>query len=139
MGSRTILLVDDNPNDIFLAVRALRKADFKNVIVRNHGKEALEFLHSTSDGNNDSKAAPEILIVDINMPIMNGMELIRALRADPLLGQLPVIVLSSSFNPKDQNTCKELGVHTYLIKPTSPNDFKSAIAELDLPPLSKEA
>lgn len=132
--SLTILLVDDHPDDVFLTVRALKKANMHNVIIRNHGRDALDFLRGRSDEDNDPDARfPDLILVDINMPVMNGLEMIEELKSDSGHKSIPVIVLSSSFNPKDHDACRALGVDAYLTKPCEANDFARVVESLAIP------
>ncbi len=127
-GWQKILLVDDQPDDLFLTMRALKLASFSKVTVMHNGQEALAFLRNSSGGENDSREAlPDLVIVDINMPVMNGVEMIKEMRKDPELSHVRVIVLSSSTNPRDKEQCLAMGVTGYLTKPPLPADLKRVI------------
>jgi two-component system response regulator len=131
---KTILLVEDQPDDVFLTLRALRMGNLHRIIVKHHGQEALDFLRNAYGENSDAeKIYPDMIILDINMPIMNGIEMLREMRADPLLEKLPVVVLSSSSNPRDLDECRELGVIAYISKPPEKKDIVEILRLLDAP------
>lgn|GEM_PF-632855 len=132
MSDVTVLLVEDHPDDEFLALRALHKARINRVIVKHEGYEALDYLRSTSGGSSSKGTSPpELIIIDINMPMMNGVEMLREIRADPTLKGLPVAVLTSSANPRDVEKCMELGICAYLTKPAEPEDIAHLLSMLD--------
>jgi len=134
MSGRTVLLVEDHPDDEFLALRALRKARIDRVIVKREGCEALNFLRGISeDSSNGEMPPPELVIIDINMPMMNGVEMLREMRADPRLKELPVAILTSSLNPRDIEDCMELGICAYLSKPVEPAEIVHMLSVLDSP------
>ena len=140
MSDKTVLLVEDHPDDEFLMLRALHKARINRVIVKHDGCEALDFLRSISGGDNNGETPPpELIIIDINMPIMNGIEMLREMRADPSLKKLPVAVLTSSLNPRDIENCMELGICAYLSKPAEPKDIVHLLSKLDPPTTSRSS
>ena len=124
MHTDVILLVDDNPDDVYLTMHAFRKNDIDNeIIVANDGVEALALL-LPSDGS--PPLHPIIVLLDLNMPRMGGLEVLARLRADPSTRSLPVIVLTTSDQERDIAESYDLGVNSYVQKPVTPNGFFEA-------------
>ena len=132
MTNGTILLVEDHPDDEFLTLRALSKARMTDIVVTHEGIEALDYLYMTlEDNSRTGPPLPKLVIVDLRMPRMDGIDMIRELRSQPLLDRLPVVVLSSSINPSDVETCLELGISGYLRKPLDTDELRRVFADLD--------
>jgi len=114
-----ILLIEDNPDDRALTLRALRKAKVTNVLhVVNDGGEALSFLFKTDTERRASgHPLPGVILLDLNLPKVHGIEVLRRIKADTRTKNIPVIVLTSSSLDRDIATCRQLGVESYLIKP----------------------
>jgi two-component system response regulator len=121
MGIDVILLVDDSPDDVLLTVRAFRRNNITHeIIVARDGVEALELLLPT---NGRMALYPVIVLMDISMPRMNGLEALQVLRADPSTKSLPVIMLSSSIVEQDISRSYDGGANSYLQKPVDAEEF----------------
>lgn len=127
-----ILLVEDHPDDAFLILHALRKIDITNVMHRKNGVVAFNYLLQTLESDRTGSNLPRMLLVDINMPSLNGIDFIRLLRKTDQLATLPVVVLSSSSRERDLRECRDLGVTAFLNKPLDHNAFARIIREAGL-------
>lgn len=118
-----ILLVEDDPHDITLTLKAMRRARLQNPIhVVRDGREALEFIFAQGAYEERAQAAlPGMILLDLNLPSINGLEVLRRLRADERTRDIPVVVLSVSCAKRDMDECRRLGVETYIGKPV---DFR---------------
>ena|ERR1041385_2755817 len=128
---RPILLAEDNPNDVELTLTALHSLNLANEIVVVHdGAQALDFLRRKNRfaGRADQTAA--VVILDLKMPKVDGLEALRQIRADPLLRLLPVVILTSSREEADLVKGYELGANAYVVKPVGFDEFISAISQL---------
>jgi two-component system, chemotaxis family, response regulator Rcp1 len=125
--NQSILLVEDRPQDVRLTLRALKKAGFAhvNVTVAEHGKKALEILRR--EPPYEKAERPDLVLLDWMMPLVNGEEVLMAMRQDPILKRIPVIVLTTSRSEIDINTAADNGCNAYLTKPISPLDFQKKI------------
>jgi CheY-like chemotaxis protein len=122
-----ILLVEDNPEDLELALRALRQHKLANRIqVARDGAEALAFLES------DHQHLPKVVLLDLKLPKVSGIEVLEKIRANERLKVLPVVVLTSSRESPDVRRCYELGVNSYIVKPVDFDAFVKAVAEVGL-------
>jgi two-component system response regulator len=134
MTEKIILLVEDNPDDIALTLRALKKNNIANkVAVARDGEEALEYL--TATGRYAGRAAtdrPEVVLLDLKLPKVEGLEVLRAIRANPRTRLLPVVVLTSSSEERDIIASYDLGANSYIRKPVDFNQFVEAVRELGL-------
>ncbi len=134
MSDRTILLVEDDPDQVALALRAFRKSgitDEVDVVVARDGVEALEYLFDTGDhADRDASAAPEFILLDVNLPRMNGLEVLGRLRADERTELLPVILYSSSGEHEDVVEGYRLGANSYVTKPSDFGRFSQAMRTL---------
>jgi two-component system response regulator len=129
-----ILLVEDNADDEALALRAMRKNNIKDdVFVVRDGVEALDFLFSENRyADRDPHEMPNLILLDINMPKMDGLEVLRRIRADKRTRLLPVVILTSSKEEQDLIEGYKSGVNSYVRKPVDFDDFSAAIRELGL-------
>lgn len=129
-----ILLIEDNPSDAEMTIRALRKHHIVNTVSHlKDGAEALDFIFGTGafQGRNiDNK--PRVILLDLKMPKVDGIEVLRKLKTDPHTKTIPVVVLTSSKEDPDVRTCYELGVNSYIVKPVGFDNFSKAIADLGL-------
>ncbi len=134
MDNRHILLVEDNPDDEALTLRALKKNNIKNeVIVARDGVEALDYLHGTgAHAGRDMNQMPQVTLLDLKLPRIDGLEVLRRLRNDPRTKLLPVVVLTSSKEEKDLIDSYSLGVNSYIRKPVDFNQFIEAVRQLGL-------
>lgn len=130
----TILLVEDNPDDVALTERALKKARIVNkVVIARDGPEALDFLFGTGAyAGRDTGAMPEVVLLDLKLPKMDGLEVLRRLRGDQRTRVLPVVILTSSREDRDLTRSYELGANSYIRKPVDFKQFVKAVQELGL-------
>lgn len=130
--TRIILLVEDSEDDVELAVRAFAKARIANeLVVARDGEEALEYLFATGRyaGRADVRA-PELVLLDLKLPGIDGLEVLRQIRADERTRRLPVVVLTSSAEPSDITMSYDLGANSFVRKPVGFTDFMETAARL---------
>lgn len=134
MDSKTILLVEDNLDDVDLTLRALKKNNIKNeIIVVNDGVEALDFLFGKGKyKNRDLGNYPAVILLDIKLPKIDGMEVLRQIRGNELTKFIPVVILTSSKEEQDLIKGYSLGVNSYVRKPVDFNQFAEAVSQLGL-------
>ena len=132
MTSKTILLVEDNPDDEALTLRALRKNNISGeVVVARDGAEALEYLFASGrHKGRDPEALPRLVLLDLKMPKMGGLEVLRRLRADARTRLLPIVVFTSSNEEQDIRESYALGANGYVRKPVDYALFSEAIGRL---------
>ncbi len=148
MNQRMILLVEDNPDDEELTIRALRKNNISNeVVVARDGAEALDFLFGTGKwAGRDLKNMPMLILLDLKLPKVDGLEVLERLRADPRTRLLPVVVLTSSREEQDLLRSYHLHANSYVRKPVDFTEFMEAARSLGMywlllnepPPLRSE-
>ena len=130
---RKILLVEDNPEDVELTMEALTEQNLANrVISVSDGVEAMEYLQYEGKFKHRDKENPAIILLDIKMPRMDGIEVLQAIRNDPALKMLPVVMLTSSREEPDLKKCYENGVNAYVVKPVNFSDFFEAVKQLGI-------
>ncbi len=128
-----ILLVEDNPDDVALTLRALKKNNIANpVVVAQDGVEALEYLFATGKYAAEAPARPQIVLLDLRMPRLGGLEVLQKLRADERTRRLPVVVLTSSKEEADLARSYDLGANSYIRKPVDFQQFSEAVGQLGL-------
>lgn len=128
---KTFLLAEDNPNDVELTIEALSEHNLaNNVVVVNDGVEALEYLRYEGKFTQRPKGMPAVLLLDIKMPRMDGIEVLKAIRSDNQLKMLPVVMLTSSREEPDLKKCYALGVNAYVVKPVNFKDFLDAVKHI---------
>ena len=132
MKPQNILLVEDNPKDEMLTLRSLKKCHVANeVIVVRDGAEALDYLFATGDyAGRDLSDLPTVVLLDLKMPKIDGLEVLRRIRADERYQMLPVVLLTSSDEERDILAGYELGANSYVRKPVAFADFSRAVADL---------
>jgi CheY-like chemotaxis protein len=130
----TILLVEDNPNDIALTRRAFVKARVANeLIVVEDGAEALDYIFGTGAwAGRDAGDVPALTLLDINLPKVSGLEVLRRIRQDPRTSRMPVAILTSSDDERDVAAGYDLGVNSYVRKPVDFTRFTAAVEQLEL-------
>ena len=129
-----ILLVEDNPNDVELTLRAFRKSKVLNEIrVVCDGVEALDYLFSAGTfAGRDPSAAPELVLLDLKLPKIDGLEVLRRMRADERTRRTPVVVLTSSGEERDIVSSYDLGANSFVRKPVDFGEFLEAAQQLGL-------
>ena len=134
MESATILLVEDNPDDQALTLRALRKNNLGNkVFVARDGAETLDFLFCTGAyADRDPHDMPQIILLDLKLPKVDGLEVLRRIRADERTRLFPVVILTSSNEERDLIEGYKNGANSYIRKPVDFNQFADAIRQLGL-------
>jgi two-component system response regulator len=134
MTSRTILLVEDNPDDEALTLRAFDKSNIHNkVVVKRDGAEALAYLFpgdGDGDGDGDGAPTPALILLDLNLPKVGGLEVLRRMRADERTQMIPVVVLTSSKLEEDVLVSYRNGANAYVRKPVKFSEFTEAVKAL---------
>jgi CheY-like chemotaxis protein len=132
-GTVEILLVDDNPDDVVMTLRALRKANIVNQIaVARDGVEALHFIFGDETGAARAPAVPRLILLDLKLPRVDGFEVLQRIKSDPATRSIPVVVLTSSMEQRDVLESYQLGVNSYIVKPVDFDGFVAAVGELGL-------
>ena len=130
MSEHMILLVEDDPDHEALAIRALRKANVANEIaVARDGAEALAYMEGIASGE---KPVPQLVLLDLKLPKVEGLEVLRSIRASDKTALLPVVVLTSSDEERDIVSSYRLGVNSYIRKPVNFTDFAEATRQLGM-------
>ena len=134
MFDKTILLVEDNADDEALTIRALKKNNVTNdLVVARDGVEALDYLFGTgAHAGRDISVLPGLVLLDLKLPKLDGLEVLRRLRADERTRRLPVVVLTSSKEEPDLVKSYNLGANSYIRKPVDFNQFTEAVRQLGL-------
>jgi CheY-like chemotaxis protein len=129
-----ILLVEDNPDDIELTIRAFQKSHIKNeLVVTRDGVEALDYLFGTgSYAGRDIRKLPEVILLDLKLPKIDGLQVLKRLRNDKRTQLLPVVVLTTSAEEQDIIQSYRLGANSYVRKPVDFDQFMSAVEQLGL-------
>ena len=131
---KVILLVEDNPDDEALTLRALKKNNILNeVVVARDGAEALDYLFGAgSYAGRDTSSQPTTILLDIKLPKVDGLEVLRSIRADPRTRLIPVVVLTTSKEEEDLVASYSLGANSYICKPVNFQQFMEAVRQLGL-------
>ena len=134
MTEKVILLVEDNPDDEALTLRAFRKNNILNpVVVARDGIEALDYLFGTgTHAGRDTRDQPQVILLDLKLPKIDGLEVLRRMRADPCSKLLPVVILTTSNEEKDILSSYQLGANSYIRKPVDFEQFIEAVRQLGL-------
>jgi len=126
-----ILLVEDDPRDVELTLNALEDYNLTNeVVVARDGEEGLDYLYSRGSFKMRTNENPAVLLLDLKLPKVDGLEVLRTLKSDPNLRMIPVVVLTSSREERDMIESYKLGVNAYVVKPVDFHEFVNAIKEL---------
>ena len=133
-SNKVILLVEDNPRDEALTIRALKKSNVLNpVVVARDGVEALDYLFARgAHADRSLDALPQVVLLDLKLPKVDGLEVLKALRANELTRLLPVVVLTSSIEEQDMIHSYDLGANSYVRKPVDFAQFIEAVRQLGL-------
>jgi len=130
---KRILLAEDDSKDVELILTALEEHNLANeVIVMHDGAEALDYLFARNKFAGRPKGNPAVMLLDLKMPKMDGLEVLRKIKADAELKTLPVVVLTSSRESSDLDECYKLGVNAYVVKPVKFSEFVDAVKELGM-------
>ena len=126
-----ILLVEDDPKDVELTLTALEEYNLANeVIIARDGEEALDYLYSRGKFKTRSSDNPAVMLLDLKLPKVDGLEVLKQIKSDEKLRMIPVVVLTSSKEEKDMVASYKLGVNAYVVKPVDFHEFVNAIKEL---------
>jgi DNA-binding response OmpR family regulator len=126
-----ILIVEDDPKDIELTLTALEEYNLANeVIVTGNGADALDYLYCRGKFSTRSNANPAVMLLDLKLPKVDGLEVLKQVKSDDNLKMIPVVVLTSSREEKDMVASYKLGVNAYVVKPVDFHEFVNAIREL---------
>jgi two-component system, response regulator len=127
-----ILLVEDNPQDVELTIRALKKKNLANrVYVVEDGAEAIDFLFGRGKySNREMSHRPKVVLLDVKLPKLNGLEVLRAIKADERTRGIPVVMVTSSREDPDIKTAYQLGANSYVVKPVDFDAFMDAMSNL---------
>ncbi len=133
MSDQTILLVEDSPDDVDLTMRALEKNNISNrIVVCPDGAVALSYLHEKGKDGRYLNELPQVVLLDLKLPKVDGLEVLKAVRANPRTRLIPVVVLTSSKEEKDMVESYSLGANSYVRKPVSFEEFLEAVRQLGL-------
>ncbi len=128
---RKILLAEDNPNDVELTLAALRENHLANeVVVVRDGEEALDYLYQQNSYESRPGGNPALMLLDLKMPKVDGIEVLRRVKADPAKRSIPIVVLTSSREEQDVVRSYDLGVNAYVVKPVDFPEFVQAVRVL---------
>ncbi|QJD89602.1 response regulator [Duganella dendranthematis] len=130
---KPILLVEDNPNDLELTLIALERSQLANeVVVVRDGAEALDYLHARGAYGSRDQGNPAVVLLDLKLPKVDGLEVLAEIRGSATLKSIPVVMLTSSREEQDLVRSYELGVNAYVVKPVDFTEFVRAIADLGI-------
>jgi CheY-like chemotaxis protein len=127
-----ILLVEDNPNDAELALRALKKNNLANNVIRVcDGEEALDFIFARGSYKSRERLnIPKLILLDLKLPKVDGLELLKIIKADPITKLIPIVVLTSSIEESDMIESYRLGVNSYILKPVDFDKFIESVKNI---------
>ncbi|BCG26662.1 response regulator [Pseudomonas tohonis] len=133
MMLKPILLIEDNPRDLELTLVALERSQLANdVIVLRDGAEALDYLFRRNDHAQRADGNPAVMLLDLKLPKIDGLEVLKAVRDTPELRSIPIVMLTSSREEPDLQRAYELGVNAYVVKPVEFKEFVAAISDLGI-------
>ena len=128
-----ILIVEDDPKDVELTLTALEEYNLANeVVVTRDGEEALDYLYCRGNFKMRTSDNPAVLLLDLKLPKVDGLEVLQQIRSDEKLSMIPVVVLTSSREERDMVASYKLGVNAYVVKPVDFHEFVNAIKELGI-------
>jgi CheY-like chemotaxis protein len=126
-----VLLVEDNPHDAELTIDALMEHEFSRLIeLAKDGEEALDYLFSGGKYFATIRTKPDLIILDLKLPKIGGLEVLGRIKSDPALKQIPVVIFSSSREEQDVNESYDMGVNAYVVKPVNFDEFNNALTNL---------
>jgi CheY-like chemotaxis protein len=126
-----ILIVEDDPNDVELTLTALTDYNLANeVVITRDGQQALDYLYRRGEFNTRSTDNPAVILLDLKLPKVDGLEVLQQVKSDERLKMIPVVVLTSSNEEKDMMKSYSLGVNAYVVKPVDFHEFVNAVKEL---------
>ena len=133
-ADKAILLVEDNPDDEALTLRALRRNDIRNeVVIARDGVEALDYLFGTgAHAGRDTRVQPQVVLLDLKLPRLGGLEVLERLRGDARTNLLPVVILTTSGESSDLLSGYQLGANSYVRKPVDSGQFTDTVRQLGL-------
>ncbi len=134
MQQKTLLLIEDNPDDELLTLRALRRYNLANeIVVLRDGQEALDYLFAEGEFHErDARHLPQVILLDLKLPKVDGLQVLRRLRAETLTRHVPVVILTSSNDQQDMLRSYDLGANSYVRKPVDFEEFLEAARQLGL-------
>lgn len=134
MGKKVILLVEDNPDDELLTIRALKKNKILNeVVIARDGAEALDYLFGAGiHAGRDMSVQPQVVLLDLNLPKLSGLDVLKRIRSEESTHLLPVVILTTSDEEKDLIGSYSLGANSYIRKPVDFEQFSEAIRQLGM-------
>lgn len=134
MKDKTILLIEDNPSDIDLTQRALKKGHILNeLVVASDGQEALDYLFGMGAyAGRDTSDLPALTLLDLKLPKVSGLDVLRRIRAEAITRRMPVVILTSSREEQDMAASYDLGVNSYIRKPVDFERFVQSVGQLGL-------
>ena len=134
MSEKMILLVEDNPADVTLTLRAMKRANIANeLVVARDGVEALDYLFGTGQySGRDPNDLPVVVLLDLKLPKIDGIEVLKRIRSNPITELLPVVILTSSKEQSDVTACYEYKCNSYVRKPVDFNQFAESVKQLGL-------
>jgi len=124
-SDKSILIIEDNPDDGLLTMRALKKLNYKNIRLVENGSQALDYLYNENIGDNEH-LPPDLILLDLNLPVIDGFTILKKIRSSKSTKHTPVIVLTSSGEDKDIRESYDLGANSYIRKPVDFIEFEKA-------------
>jgi CheY-like chemotaxis protein len=129
----TILLVEDDPGHARLIEKNLRRAGISNeIIALDNGQKAVDFLFKEGEYSNNQRPQPILILLDLNLPVLDGYQVLKLIKEDERTKRIPVVVLTTTDNPYDISKCYELGCNVYITKPVEYEKFSEAIRQFGL-------
>ena len=128
--TKWILLAEDDPKDAQLTTRALAESKAGDVVIARDGAEALDLLYGRAPASRSTHSRPCVVLLDLKMPKVNGLEVLRTIKNDPELRTIPVVMLTSSRQERDLAESYQLGANAYVVKPVSFAEFRAALKEV---------
>jgi two-component system response regulator len=133
MNAKSILLIEDNPSDVELTKRAFQRSHIVNeLVVVGDGQEALDYIWATGAYANRDGGLPTLTLLDLKLPKVSGLDVLRRIRGDSRTRRMPVVILTSSNEEQDLATSYDLGVNSYICKPVDFKQFATAVEQLEL-------